>query len=247
MDSGGTSNYHALQTRVERRFSSGFSFLHAFTYGRALENVGAWGEEQSGAGRRPQNAYDFFNEYGLAGTSVKLRSVTNWVYQLPFGRGLRYMSNSGGVADALLGGWEVSGISTWQSGLAVNVGTSECSSCIMGGQRTPRADVLMPFKLDNPTAAKWFETAAFRQPTGPFGSAGRNTVYGPSLLQWDVSLSKDFNLSETKRLQFRTEFFNAFNQVNLNRPATNVTSGSFGQIVTAAGGRSIQFGLKFYW
>ncbi len=247
MDSGGTSNYHALQTKIERRFSRGMSLLQAFSYSRALENVGAWGEEQSGGGRTPQNAYDFASEYGLAGTNSKFRSVTNWVWQLPFGRGQKLLSNAHPAAEAILGGWEFSGIWTWQSGLPVNIVASECSSCVMGGQRQQRADALSPSALDSPTAAMWFNTDAFAQPNSPFGTAGRNTVYGPGILNWDISLMKNFQFSETKRLQFRVEFFNSFNQVNYDRPNSNVSSSSFGRISTAMDGRSIQFGLKFYY
>jgi hypothetical protein len=247
MDSGGTSNYHALQTKIERRFSRGLSLLQAFSYGRALENVGAWGEEQSGGGRRPQNAFDFANEYGLAGTNSMFRSVSNWVWELPFGRGRSYMADAHPAAEAILGGWEFSGIWTWQSGLPVNIVTSECGNCVMGGQRRQRADALSDAAIDNPTAQMWFNTDAFAEPDNPFGTAGRNTVYGPGMLLWDVSLMKNFHFSETKRLQFRTEFFNAFNQVNYDRPNNNVSSSSFGRISTAMDGRSIQFGLKFYW
>lgn len=248
MDSGGTSNYHALQTRVERRFAGGLSLLHSFTYGRSLENVGAWGEEQSGGGRRPQNAYDFANEYGLAGTSVKLRSVMSWVYQLPFGAGKRYMTAAHPVAEAMLGGWELSGIWSWQSGLPVNIRSSECgAACDLGGQRRERADALFDARIDNPTPAMWFDTAAFQEPAGPFGSASRNSVYGPGIHNWDLSFMKRFQVSERTSFQFRTEFFNVFNQVNFDRPANNVSSSNFGKVSTAAAGRSIQFGLKLYW
>jgi hypothetical protein len=173
--------------------------------------------------------------------------VTNWVWQLPFGRGQRYLNNSNAAAQAVLGGWEFSGIWTWQSGLPVNITANECGNCVMGGQRRQRADALSGAALDNPTALMWFNTGAFAEPDNPFGTAGRNTVYGPGILNWDVSLMKNFLFSETKRLQFRVEFFNAFNQVNYDRPNGNVSSSAFGRISTAMDGRSIQFGLKFYY
>jgi hypothetical protein len=81
----------------------------------------------------------------------------------------------------------------------------------------------------------------------PTASASRNSVYGPGILNWDLSLGKNFSFSETRRLQFRAEFFNAFNQVNFDRPSNSVSSSSFGRVSNAADGRSIQFGLKFYW
>ena len=248
MDSGGTATYHALQTRVERRWGNGFSLLQSFSWGRGLENVGAWGEEQSGGGRRPQNAYDFAREWGLAGTSVKLRAVTNWVYELPYGRGKRYGANAHPVMNGVFGGWEVSGIWLWQSGLPVNIRSDDCGSrCDLGGQRRQRADALFDHTLDSPTPEQWFNTDAFAEPDNPFGTASRNSVYGPGIFNWDVSLAKSFHFSEKRRLQFRAEFFNAFNQVNFNRPNNNVSSSGFGTVTNAADGRSIQFGLKLYW
>ena len=248
MDSGGTASYHALQTRIEKRWSNGFSLLQSFSWGRGLENVGAWGEEQSGGGRRPQNAYDFASEYGLAGTSIKLRSVTNWIYELPFGQGKCFLSDSNAFVDAVLGGWEFGGIWTWQSGSPVNIRSNQCgSNCDLGGQRRQRANALSDPKLDNPTAAMWFNVDAFSEPEGPFGTASRNSVYGPGILGWDFTLAKTFNISETTLVQFRTEFFNAFNQVDFDRPGNNVSSSNFGTISSAAAGRSIQFGLKLYF
>lgn len=120
----------------------------------------------------------------------------------------------------------------------------------MGSQdRGQRADVVpgQPIQVAEPDNFRWFNTAAFRPAATPYGTAGRGTVYGPGLRNWDFTLAKNFQMAEQTRLQFRGEFFNAFNQVNLDAPNTNVSSGTFGVITSALPGRSIQLGLKLYF
>lgn len=247
MDSGGTTAYHSLQTRLEKRWSRGFSLLHSFAYGRVLTNAPNWGD----GGASPQDAYNFANEWGPDAINVKFNSVVNWVYELPFGRGRQYGSNMNRAMDTLLGGWEATGIWTWRSGLTNTITSAECgTNCqLAGAERTQRADAVagQSSKLDNPNNFRWFNTAAYRPALTPFGTAGRGTVYGPNLANWDLTLAKNFQFSERMRLQFRGEFFNLFNQVNLDTPNTNVSSGTFGVITSALPGRSIQFGLKLYY
>jgi hypothetical protein len=247
MDSGGSTAYHSLQTRLEKRWSKGLSFLHSFTYGRLLTNSPNWGD----GGAATQDAYNFANEWGLDVTGVKFNSVVNWVYQLPFGRGRQMGSSWNSATDAVLGGWEVAGIFTWRSGLPVTVTSAECGpNCQMGsGERTQRADVVpgQSYSVDDPNNFRWFNTAAFRPAATPYGTAGRGILYGPNLANWDFTLGKSFIFNERWRLQFRAEFFNAFNQVNFDLPNANASSGTFGVITSALPGRSIQLGLKLYF
>lgn len=247
MDSGGSTAYHSLQTRIEKRWAGGLSFLHSFTYGRVLTNAPNWGD----GGASTQDAYNFANEWGPDQMNVKLNSVASWVYELPFGRGRRMASNMNPAVDAVLGGWEVSGIFSARTGLSYTVLSAECGpNCQMGSaERRQRADVLpgQAIALDNPTNFRWFNTAAFRPAATPYGTAGRGIVYGPGLQNWDFTVAKSFLLRERIRLQFRTEFFNAFNNVNYDAPQMNVSSGTFGVITSALPGRSIQLGLKLYY
>lgn len=247
MDSGGSTAYHSLQTRIEKRWSNGFSFLHSFTYGRVLTNAPNWGD----GGAATQDAYNFANEWGPDVMNVKFNSVANWVYELPFGRGRRMASNMNPAADAVLGGWEVSGIFSARTGLTYTVSSAECGpNCQMGSaERGQRADVVagQAIALDNPTNFRWFNTAAFRPAATPYGTAGRGMVYGPGLRNWDFTVAKSFSIRERFRLQFRTEFFNAFNNVNYDAPAMNASAGTFGVITSALPGRSIQLGLKLYY
>lgn len=248
MDSGGSTRYNALQTRVEKRWSNGLSVLHSFTYGKVLTNAPNWGD----GGSSPQDPYNFRNEWGPDAINVKFNSVANWVYELPFGRGRRMGSNWHRGVDAVAGGWEMAGIFSWRSGLTLTAGSAECgANCSMGNQdRSQRADAVagQTIKIDNPTNFRWFNTQAFAAAQTPFGTAGRGTIYGPNLANWDFTLAKSFLLTERFKMQFRTEFFNAFNQVNYDTPGTTVTSGaSFGVITSALPGRSIQLGLKLYY
>ncbi|MBN8733421.1 MAG: TonB-dependent receptor [Acidobacteria bacterium] len=246
MDSGGSTAYHSLQTRVEKRWSSGISFLHSFTYGRVMTNAPNWGD----GGSSTQDSYNFANEWGPDTMSVKYNSVANWVYELPFGRGRKYASSMNRAADALLGGWEASGIWTWRTGLTNTPTSSECgANCqLSSSERTQRADTTgQAIAIDSPTNFRWFNTAAFRPAATSYGTASRGQIYGPGLNNWDFTLAKSFAVTERMRLQFRTEFFNAFNQVNLDQPNTNASSGTFGVITSALPGRSIQLGLKLYY
>ncbi|MFN0169772.1 MAG: TonB-dependent receptor domain-containing protein [Bryobacteraceae bacterium] len=247
MDSGGSTSFHSFQTRVEKRWTNGLSFLHSFTWGRVLTNAPNWGD----GGASTQDAYNFANEWGPDLMSVKLNSVVNWVYELPFGRGRRMASNMNPLAEGLLGGWELSGIFTARTGLTNTVSSAECgANCQMGSaERGQRADVVagQATSIDNPNNFRWFNTAAYRPALTPYGTAGRGTVYGPGLQNWDFTIAKGFSITETMRLQFRTEFFNAFNQVNYDQPNTNASSGTFGVITSALPGRSIQLGLKLYY
>jgi len=247
MDAGGSTAFHSLQTRIEKRWSNGLSLLHSFTWGRVLTNAPNWGD----GGASTQNAYDFRSEWGPDTMNVKLNSTANWVYELPFGKNRRFLANANPAVDALLGGWEWSGIWTQRTGLTLTATSAECgANCAMGStDRTQRADVVagQSIAIDAPTNFRWFNTAAFRPAATPFGSAGRGTIYAPGLGNWDFTLGKSFQINERFRLQFRSEFFNAFNQVNLDAPNTNVSTGTFGVITSALPGRSIQLGLKLYY
>ena len=247
MDSGGNSFYNALQTRLEKRFSNGLTLLHSFTYARGLDNVGAWNDPNGSL--YPQDAYNFANEKALAENIVKLNSVASWVYELPFGKGRKMMMSAPVVAEAILGGWQVDGIWTWRTGLPLTIASPACANCQMGGDRSIRANVVpgVSPNVSNPSALQWFNPAAFALQTTPYGTVGRDTVWGPGIQQWDLGFAKNFALSERRYFQFRGELFNAFNNVNYAPPISTVGSAGFGTITAARAGRNIQLGLKFYW
>jgi hypothetical protein len=247
MDAGGSSFYNAFQTRLEKRFSAGLTMLQSFTWSRGLNNVGAWNDPNGSL--YPQNAYDFRSEWGLAENTIRLASVTSWVYQLPFGRGRKMMTSAPRAVEAVLGNWQFDGIWNWRTGLPLTISSNSCGNCAMGSNRQVRADVVPGVSpgLSNPSAAEWFNVAAFAPQSTPFGTVGRTTVWGPGLQQWDLSFAKNFLLGEQRYFQFRGELFNAFNQVNYSPPGSNVSNAGFGTITAALAGRNVQLGLKLHW
>jgi hypothetical protein len=247
MDSGGTSFYNALQTRLEKRFSNGLTLLHSFSYSRGLDNVGAWNDPNGSL--YPQDAYNFAAEKALAENIVKFNSVASWVYELPFGRGRNMMTSAPPAVNTLLGGWQVDGIWNWRTGLPLTIASPACANCAMGGDRTTRADLVPGISpsVSNPNAAQWFNAAAFVPQATPYGTVGRDTIWSPGLQQWDLGVAKRIPLTEQRYFQFRGELFNAFNQVNLKPPASTAGSAGFGAITAALPGRNVQLGLKFYW
>jgi hypothetical protein len=247
MDSGGNSFYNSLQTRLEKRFSNGLTLLHSFTYARGLDNVGAWNDPNGSL--YPQDAYNFANEKALAENIVKLNSVASWVYELPFGRGKRMMTSAPPVVNAMLGNWQFDGIWSWRTGLPLTISSPACANCSMGGDRSIRANVVPGVSpaVSNPNAQGWFNPAAFVLQTTPYGTVGRDTIWGPHLQQWDLGFAKRLAVAERRYFQFRGELFNAFNQVSYKPPASTVGNAGFGTITAALPGRNVQLGLKFYW
>ena len=159
------------------------------------------------------------------------------------------MSSASTAMQQFFGGWELAGIWNWRSGLPVTISSNTCGSCQMGGQRTQRADVVPEVSpiVANPNAQQWFNVLAFKPAAGPFGTVGRATLYAPGMQQWDMTLAKDFPFGEQRHIQFRTDVFNTFNNVNLNPPDGSASSATFGRVTSALPGRSIQLGVKIYW
>jgi len=240
-DDVGTSSYNALTVRLERRYANGLTFLSNFVYSKALD-LGT----TASSGTSPQNPLDLRAEWGPSSFNAKFHYVGTVVYELPFGRGRRWMHSAPGWLDGVAGGWEATGIITLQTGNPFNVTTSDDISNTGGADR--------PFvvgnpNLSNPTILKWFNTAAFSNvvPGGgyAYGNAGRDILVGPGLQNFDLGLFKNFHLTERFGMQFRAEAFNALNHANFSNPTADANSSSFGQISsTSTSNRDVQFGLK---
>jgi hypothetical protein len=236
------SSYNSLQAKLERRFSNGISFLAAYTFGRTLDTA------TSSAGP-PVDRGCISCEWGLSDLHVKHRFTFSSIYEVPFGRGKQYLSDLHGAADALLGGWQINGILTFSSGLALSPGGGNNNTGGFNAQRPSVVAGCDPNDFSRRTVQKYFNTECFFiQQTGTFGNAGRNTILGPGVNNFDLSLFKNFPFAEgTQQLQFRAEFFNFLNHaqfvdLSLN---TNIESPNAGIISTARDGRVIQFALKY--
>jgi hypothetical protein len=247
-NSNGFSRYHALSSKLEKRYSSGVDFLFSYTWGHALTNVGT----TLAGGPGVRDVTNWTAEYAHANFHVKHRFVysTNW--SLPIGRGRRIGSDWGRGLDAVLGGWQLNGILTLQSGNAFSLGTRN-ASCGCGG--TVRPDAVPGKNPDAPppggrTPDRWFDITAVTRPApGTFGNLGHYSNYGPGIRNVDLSLFKDFRLTERYRLQLRSEWFNFANTPQFNVQTIDATEGSggFGRISGTQPGteRHVQFALRF--
>jgi hypothetical protein len=236
----GRSNYHALVTSVERRFSRGLSFLAGVTWQKSMDLLSSTAFEGAG------NTYPYDqieNDYAVSDFHRAARFTGSFNYELPSMKNtpLRY----------LLGGWQTNGIITLQSGAPLTIFNGADNS--FSGIGRDRADVIGDPELPGNRSrseriAEWFNKAAFKENApGTFGTLGRNTLRGPGLATVDFSAFKRFPMpySEQHKLEFRAEAFNVFNRVNLNNPNTTRTSSLFGRITSAGEPRILQFGLRY--
>ena len=235
----GSSTYHSLQTKVEKRFSNNLSFLGAYTFGKSID-------EQSQASLGFDNSTSVRSEYnyrwekGRSDFDQTHRFVVSYTYDLPFGRSLQ------GPVKFIADGWQVMGIHSYTTGtpFTIHARTDFSNS---GGDARPDAVLGVSNEpAGGRTRQEWFNPAAFTNPAnGLFGNVGRNTISGPSNVTIDFSVFKNFPISETTRLQFRTEFFNLVNHPNFRSPSTTYDSSNPGELTAAGTSRQIQLALKF--
>jgi len=172
--------------------------------------------------------------------------VASFVWNLPFGKGERYASSASGVKNAIIGGWQVNGIYTWQHGFPITIRAADLGN-VFDSFGTNRANVTGDPSGPG-TVEQWFNTAAFSQPAlGQFGNSTRNMLRGPTINNLDFALFKNFDVVKGARLQFRFESFNAFNHPNFNGVETYLPDPAFGRLTSARAGRINQLGLKLIW
>jgi len=230
---GGDAVLHQLQAEAIMRTRLGLNFQAEYSWTRSIDDVPINGG--------PQNPN---NNRGDRGNSDALhRHVFNlgYSYQLPFGPGKAFLNHRGAVGT-LVGGWQLSGINTLETGAPFNVSFNSATS----GWLSSRADLVGQITQGARTRQHWFNTAAFAVPT-PFtyGNSPRNGTFAPASIQIDASVLKNISFTERLHMQFRAEAFNIINRVNLGTPSANVSvASSFGVISSAGDPRQIQFGLK---
>ncbi|MGA7448369.1 MAG: TonB-dependent receptor [Terriglobales bacterium] len=254
INSGVDSNYNAAQITFEKRMTHGFSFLSNFTWAKELDDFGPIGGSQYLTNTCPCGRHF---DYGPSDDDVNKTFKMNGEYLVPH-------VGVPKAFDKIVNGWELSGIALWQSGFPFSIfsGTDNSQSGILGD----RADLavssiqqaILPSRSHAAEVAEWFNTNAFKQ-NAPFtfGNTGKNILRGPRYFSTDLALAKNAKLSERFALEFRTEFFNAFNNVNFGRPDGNLADigYTYGEITGLAGSsasnpygtalpRIIQFGLK---
>jgi hypothetical protein len=241
---GFSSSYNALQVKLDRRFLNGFTTTTSYTFGKGM---GFQIDDDGGLNfyinqRRNYARNDFDRTHTF---------VQSIVYELPFGKGKRFVSSGPGAA--LLGGWRVSSFLTWMSGLPLFFSAPSGGLLAPGNNQTPQliapVQILHGIGVGNP----WFSTSSFASATGTnFGNVGRNYLSGPNFFNLDAALSKSIRFTERFNLDLRLEAFGATNTPQFffttgNGTAAGLTlkSSSFGDITSATGGRQLQLGAKF--
>jgi hypothetical protein len=264
------SQYQALQVRYEQRSVRGLTLLNSFTWSHSLDNASA---SLEGNTPSPQDANNIAADYAQSDYNLPIANITSLVYDLPFGRGKQFLAQSNGVVNAVVGGWQLSGINTMQAGTPFNLTYTPNSANALSPQiaatyrganeyrpnRVPGAPLTERVKLSS-GYIQYVNYAALSLPAtknasgsllSPFGNESRNPGRTPAYYTTDFALNKNFDTPlEGLKVQFRTEMYNAFNHTNLYLPASGLggtlggAPSSGGSITSTFEPRIIQFGLK---
>jgi hypothetical protein len=240
-NTGSTSLYHALQLSVNRRMSNGLLLAGSYVRSKAEEE-----------GESHQNSYDVAASRSVASYDIPHRLIMSALYEIPFGHTRRFGKNAPAWLDGVIGGWQINGIVTVQSGTPLTISASNTAGLFNPVTRAnwngkdPRLDTPAEERLQ-----KWFDTTAFTQPAAfTFGNAGATfpLLRTHNVRNVDLSLFKHFTVAERFRIQARIEAFNVLNRVQFGGPNTSVTSSSFGVVTSQANTpRQLQFGVKMLW
>ncbi len=253
------SNFNSLQVKYEQQMVGGLTLLNSFAWERALDNASASLEANTPS---PQDANNISGDYGQSDYNLPIANITSLVYDLPFGRGRSMLSSANSITNAIVGGWQVSAINTMQAGTPFNLTYNPNSSQALSpqipvGSTYRGANEYRPNKVPgqpvtqgrshraaNTGYVNYVNLPAFVLPPikdaagnvlSPFGNASRNPGRTPALYQTDIALNKTFTTPiESLKIQFRTEFYNAFNHTNLYLPGNG--TGNVGGIISGTQG-----------
>lgn len=221
--SNGNTNWNALEFGVRHRMGQNLVLTSAYTWSHTLT----------------QQIVDVYHPgayYGNSSVNVPQVLTLGWIYNLPWYR------RQSGWRGAALGGWRYSGIFTAQSGFSLNPGLSiPRQGLAVFPDRLPGTSTQGP-----KTVQQWFNKAAFQEPAaGFFGNAAPGSLTGPSVVNFDMALYKDFSIKEHQTIEFRSEFFNTFNHTNFNGIAAAFGTRNYGQVTSARDPRILEFALRY--
>jgi hypothetical protein len=255
------SRYDALGLDLNKRLSDGLTVNASYTLARQLSDAAgavptAFAAEN---GATTANLFRGDDDYGNVAFTRRHRFVSTFLFELPFGRNRRFASNIGRGLDAVIGGWDLTGVTLFQSGPFLtpsfsNGDPSGTGTTTRGFTATQRPDRVGDGHLDNPTADAYFDRSAFVRPAdniGRFGTAGVGILVGPGTKVFSMTVGKAFATAGSSRLRFEMAFSNLFDLENLDVPSNmNITSSAFGRItgtqtVDQAGPRTVQFSLRY--
>lgn len=248
--------YDALQANYRHRFTHGLDATISYTFSKFIDNTDGTQAWSYVGGSGVANNYNLAAEKSVSGGDTPQSIVANYSYYLPVGKNKAWGSNFNRTTNAIVGGWQVTGIYTFRSGLPLGISGNNWNS--YGGN--PRPDVIGNLHVAHRTIHEWFNTGAYNYaPYGTFGTVPRfqPDLRGPTYTDFDTGLMKNWDFARETRLQFRAEMFNTFNHPQFYSPNTgypgcdpNVDAScvsSFGQITAAFPGREVQMSGKFYW
>jgi Carboxypeptidase regulatory-like domain/TonB dependent receptor-like, beta-barrel len=258
---GAGHQFHGFTVEVERRMAKGLQFQSSWVWARDIGDLER--------GQLLENPYDRRRERSVAPDIPTHRFTTNWIYQLPFGKGRPFLNNAHPILNAVVGGWDVSGIYSYYSGQFLTVlwtGPDPTGTAFTSTASRPivtiRADQLRDGNLpgDQRSVTRWFDATAFgAPPVGRFGSSAKGVIKGPHVNVWHMGLFKSFYLSETIRLRWELTATNFFNHPNYSNPATNISQASSVGVISGVGGvngastgdqpfaRNFRMGLRLEW
>lgn len=234
----GYSQYHSFQLTINKRFSRGFTLLGSYTFSKDVGLTSSQGE--GSLGTRDPNNWNL--DKGLMPTDRTHILAISSVWMIPSPRVHQAL-------DAVIGGWQLTGIYTASSGAPLTVRAGVDRS--LNGQNLDTADAIGDWRIEGDRsraeqAQRWFNTSAFALPAlGTVGTAGINTIRGPSFSNLDLAMFKNFAITERFKFQLRAEFFNALNHTVLGNPNTAFTNANFGRILSTGTPRVGELGLKF--
>jgi len=256
-DTTGHSTYHAISFSADHRYSNGLWFSTSYTFSKLISNVqgenpglgGFVGNGDTGT----QNAYDRRADKAISNQDVPHHLVLAYSYELPVGRGRKFMNSAHPVAEAALGGWKLSAVHNYQSGYPLRVTSNQNIGLFSGTIRAninPSVPLMNPAWTGDPATASYINPAAFSRPANfTFGNSAANLPWlrSPALLNDDVTLGKTFplGLGEGRYIEFKASAFNIGNRVQFGGIQTGVESPNFGQVTSQANrAREVQLNLR---
>jgi hypothetical protein len=258
---GAGHQFHSFTAEVERRLARGLQFQSSWVWARDIGDLER--------GQSLENPFDRRRERSVWPDIPTHRFTTNWIYELPWGRGRPFLTNVGRELNAAVGGWDVSGIYSYYSGQFLTpfwTGADPTGTAFSASATRPivtiRPDHLRDANLPagQRSVSRWFDAAAFgAPPIGRFGNAAKGVIKGPYVNVWHIGLFKSFNLTEKARFRWELTGTNFFNHPNYSNPATNVSQLAAVGVITGVGGvngastgdqpgaRNFRMGVRLEW
>jgi hypothetical protein len=237
----GNSNYNALELSAQVRLHQGLTTSGSYTWSHcfSIQDAAQDFSNQDPYNRRP--------DYSSCDQDIRHILTANYTYELPFGRGKGFAAHANAPVNALISGWRMSGILTWETGLPFTVTVPVDNANIGQTAEVQRAELVgnpLPSGFQQ-SVNGWYNAAAFAVPMAyTYGNLGRNILRAPGVTNFDMNVNKEMRLRETVRLRFGADFFNLPNHTELNAPGASVTTATFLHITSAKSSRDIQFSLK---